>query len=394
MGSTLAGKKQVRIYILSTMSGAIWGGSEELWFEMASFALAENHKLIIEVSSWPKISDSIKSLLKKRAKIIFRYVLWSKKRYGWCLAAYSRCRRFLARYPSFNEFSPDILCISEGMSYSALMAPDIFRRVREFNGPYIVIIQSHDETQMPDPETLEKARPFYEGAKTIFTVTNRHQILLQQQLGLPLNKFALIKNPIKRGSRYIQFPKMEPAQLAVVARLCIADKGQDILLRVLGKAKWSNRDWRLNLYGDGPDKKKLKEMVAKFNLEGRVTFCGYEPELSKIWSKNQIAIFPSRREGLPIALVEALTSGRCAIVTDIGGNTELVKDGSSGFVALKVTEESIDATIERAWERKDQWEQLGLNAREKTLNWIDYNPGKTLLDIITNIHDQTSGKQK
>jgi glycosyltransferase involved in cell wall biosynthesis len=53
---------------------------------------------------------------------------------------------------------------------------------------------------------------------------------------------------------------------------------------------------------------------------------------------------------------------RAAIVTNVGGATELIEDGYNGFVADAPTASSLDSALEKAWEQKERWEELGKNA--------------------------------
>jgi glycosyltransferase involved in cell wall biosynthesis len=69
-------------------------------------------------------------------------------------------------------------------------------------------------------------------------------------------------------------------------------------------------------------------------------------------------------EGQSLSLIEAMRFGRAAIVTDVGGTGELVEDGINGFVAAFPDVAYIDDVLERAWNRRGEWEQLGIKARE------------------------------
>ena len=76
-------------------------------------------------------------------------------------------------------------------------------------------------------------------------------------------------------------------------------------------------------------------------------------------------LMPSRGEGTPLALLEASYCKRAAVVTDVGGNAEIVTDEHNGFVADAPTVRSFSNALESAWKQKDNWEQMGLNAKER-----------------------------
>jgi len=74
-------------------------------------------------------------------------------------------------------------------------------------------------------------------------------------------------------------------------------------------------------------------------------------------------VLPSRYEGLPLALVEAMWCGRPALVTDVGGNAELCLDGKTGFVAEAPVVSSVARALERAWSERHDWFRLGQAGR-------------------------------
>ena len=62
---------------------------------------------------------------------------------------------------------------------------------------------------------------------------------------------------------------------------------------------------------------------------------------------------------MPLSLIEALICARPAIVTDVGGNAEILQDSVTGFIAAAPTVRLFDQALERAWERRDEWEKMG-----------------------------------
>jgi len=81
-------------------------------------------------------------------------------------------------------------------------------------------------------------------------------------------------------------------------------------------------------------------------------------------------------------LVEAMLCGRPAVVTDVGGNTEWIEDGRTGFVAEAPTAKSFGAALERAWLAQADWQKMGIQGRKKALIKFDNSAGKTLLQIV------------
>lgn len=147
-------------------------------------------------------------------------------------------------------------------------------------------------------------------------------------------------------------------RLACVGRLHPPSKGQDILLEVLARPEWRSRPWRLNLYGDGPMRQTLGRLADKLDLSARVVFAGFVA-LDEIWATNHTLVMPSRFEGLPLAMVEAMLCGRPVIATDVAGHSEVVADGVTGFLADAPTVESFSMALERFWQRRHEAAEIG-----------------------------------
>jgi glycosyltransferase involved in cell wall biosynthesis len=158
-----------------------------------------------------------------------------------------------------------------------------------------------------------------------------------------------------------------------VARIDPGAKGQDLLLRTLARPEWRDRPVELSFFGAGPDELALRRLCGMLQLNN-VHFRGHVNDIRAIWEQNHLLVLPSRYEGLPLALVEAMWCGRPAVVTDVGGNAELCIDGETGFVAPASTLSSFTGTLQRAWERRKEWLHLGQAARTRVENQIPKDP--------------------
>jgi glycosyltransferase involved in cell wall biosynthesis len=171
-------------------------------------------------------------------------------------------------------------------------------------------------------------------------------------------------------------------QVACVARLELHAKGQDALLEVLADQKWKQRNMMVNLYGDGIDRQNIERLITYFSVKENVKLAGYINPL-EIWNQNHALILPSRYEGLPLALVEAMLCGRASIVTNVGGNGEVVVDGVSGFIAAAPRAVYLDEALERAWLRRTEWEAIGHKAQQHIKTIIPEDPAKIFSDLIS-----------
>jgi len=122
-----------------------------------------------------------------------------------------------------------------------------------------------------------------------------------------------------------------PPHLLFVGRL-VYQKGLDLLFQALGGLR--DHPWELRLVGDGPQRADLQALAEKYQIAGRVHFenwLGGAALLEKYQQAN-LFVFPSRHEGMPNAVLEAMACGLPVIATRIAGNEELVADGETGLL--------------------------------------------------------------
>jgi glycosyltransferase involved in cell wall biosynthesis len=84
-------------------------------------------------------------------------------------------------------------------------------------------------------------------------------------------------------------------------------------------------------------------------------------------------------------IVEAMLSGRIPIVTDVAGNAEVVEDGVSGFLAATPTIAAFDEALERAWQRRGEWQAMGKVAAERIRTLVPKDPPRTFADVLIRV---------
>jgi glycosyltransferase involved in cell wall biosynthesis len=170
--------------------------------------------------------------------------------------------------------------------------------------------------------------------------------------------------------------------MACVARLFPPAKGQDILIGALAGSAWRSRCWRLTFYGDGPMRQGIERLIRDANLSDRVEIAGYSESVESIWAKNHVLVMPSRYEGLPLALVEAMLCARPAVASDAAGNSEVLRDGFSGFIADAPTVKSFELALERLWENRARLRAMGENAAKRIREQVPAEPGRVFAERL------------
>jgi glycosyltransferase involved in cell wall biosynthesis len=116
----------------------------------------------------------------------------------------------------------------------------------------------------------------------------------------------------------------------------------------------------LTFIGTGVDREGLAAMARMYGLTN-VHFAGQLADVRESWRNFHALALPSRSEGLPLVVLEAMAAGRVVITTTAGGSQEVIVDGVTGFIGDTGTE-SFGEALERAWQRREEWEELGLAA--------------------------------
>lgn len=346
----------------------MWGGSEELWSQSALMLKREGHDVLVSVVSWMRQSERITELAGEGIEIETH----PPNEVG-------RVRRIREKlfyggpraHDGLKKFKPDLVVISQGSNSGGFDWASVCRRAAI---PFVIIVQCNSEHWWFG-ERIDEADASYTAARRVFCVSQSNLDLLRIQLGVLLTNAEVVWNPYNVSPERVPVWPGESGgwRLACVARMDPAAKGQDLLLGVLARSEWRDRHIELNLFGSGPEEAVLRRLADTLRLNN-AHFRGHVSKIGAIWEQNHLLVLPSRFEGLPLALVEAMWCGRPAVVTDVGGNTELCVDGETGFVAPAPTVSAFSNALERAWEQRNEWPKLGKAARARAEALVPRDP--------------------
>lgn len=283
------------------------------------------------------------------------------------------------------EFKPEVVCISSGNTYEWMEEGTFIETLAEEEIPYVPVCQLNSSQRFLNDAGRRKALSFFNGANKVVFVSEQNKLLAERQLAASVGKGVVVCNPVNLNDRRaVQWPESSRIVFANVARLQVKYKAQDILFEALAESQWQTREWELRMFGEGPDREFLQQLADYYGIAGKIKFEGHVKDIRKLWSECHMLLLPSHAEGTPLALLEAMLLGRPSVVTDVGGNSEWIEDRVTGFLAEGVTTASIGRALETAWETRDEWERMGMKARQVAQERQDPTPGKTLLDILKN----------
>jgi glycosyltransferase involved in cell wall biosynthesis len=119
----------------------------------------------------------------------------------------------------------------------------------------------------------------------------------------------------------------EGVPLVVTVANFKAHKGHEFLLRAAVQVRRAVPEVRFVLVGVGPLESSIRKLAAELELDGTVVFAGFRDDAPRLMLAGDVFVLPSEREGLPVALLEAMALARAPIVTPVGGVPEVVRDG-------------------------------------------------------------------
>lgn len=148
--------------------------------------------------------------------------------------------------------------------------------------------------------------------------------------GVDTQRFAPATPAARAGAR-AELALADDTFVALFVGRLVERKSVDVLLRAWAESTAARRG-RLLLVGDGPERARLEAMARELGIADRVHFAGERTDTLGFYAAADAFVFPSRREGLPNALLEAMSCGLPSIATRIGGCVDVVTEGSGILV--------------------------------------------------------------
>lgn len=184
-------------------------------------------------------------------------------------------------------------------------------------------------------------------------------------------EISVIPNGVNVNNHHGDVHDWEPARLLSVGRL-VHQKGLDLAMRALADLK--DIKWHWKIVGDGPLLSMLRSLADELGIIDRITFTGWQTkeQLTQHYGQASLFVFPSRHEGMPNAVLEAMANGLPIIASRIAGNEELVVDGATGVLIPSENVASLREALRRLINDVPLRERMGRASRrrvEATYTW-------------------------
>lgn len=364
----------MKIAIISTMQGYSWAGTEEVWYHFAKLAMEKGHEIMLGADKAVVESEQVRELaglgMRTAARTRFRP-----------MRLFLFKQRVCPDMSAVRKFAPDVVLINAGSPLDHLYSAYIWNFCRDLDAPKVFFCHfNSDRLRIPDRAALKETFNQMDG---LVFVSEDNRRVLERQLSMPFSSAKVIVNgPRLKLEQALAWPD-GPVAFAQVARLETEWKGHDILLETLAGNEWRERDWSLSIFGSGPEEQYIRDLVALYRLEKKVSFAGYVRDMQEVYAAHHLLLLPSRGEGTPLAALEAMMCGRPVVATDVGGNAEIIDDGLSGFIAEAPTANSFGRALERAWKQRNDWQLIGARAHDRAVQLAEADPPGRLLEYLS-----------
>lgn len=170
---------------------------------------------------------------------------------------------------------------------------------------------------------------------------------------------------------------------AVIGLLNVA-KGQDLAIDALGACP----ELQLLLVGHGEERQALEARAARRGVAGRVRLLGFRSDVAEILASVELLLLPSRWEGMPYVVMEAMACGVPVVATPVDGAVDLIEDGRTGWLAREVSASALGETLGEALAlTADARRGVGERGRERVARHFTR---AAMVDAVVELYEELS----
>jgi glycosyltransferase involved in cell wall biosynthesis len=384
-------RHQNRIIFVSTMDRQPWAGAEELWSRTALDLVSQGFPVSASVLQWSPLHPRVIDMKTRGVDLWVRPKWYSLPEHPWGWLAQRRKGAAAYAVARLLDAKPAALVVfSDGNAFSLI---ELLELCVARGLPFVTIGQSNWDIAWCSDDIAERYRAALAGALRCYFVSEANRWLAEKQIGMALPNAEVVRNPVNvsfdASPPWPPLGKDGELRFACVGRLHPPSKGQDILFEALAGPSWKNRPWHLYLYGEGPMRQGLERLAQRLGLADRVVFAGFAA-VEAIWAANHVLVMPSRYEGLPLAMVEAMLCARPVVATDVAGHAEIIEDGVTGFLADAPTVGSMATALERFWARRNEAEDIGKVGARRIRQLVPSDPVRVFSEKLKTVAGLTA----
>ena len=268
-------------------------------------------------------------------------------------------RSLLEHLRLFRDLEPDIVHASLASPWScqyAVAAAALARRPR-IVAVYQLAVPPVSERQRRAKRLTARAIDRHVG------VGKRTSREIERLLGLPSDSVRTIHNGVPDELTAVAREQRRTPLVGTIGRL-EPQKGVDVLIRALADVE----DATLLVVGDGSEREKLEELARAVGVSERVEWKGWSDTPRSYLGMLDVFVLPSRNEGFPLALLEALLAGTAVVATDVGSVAEAIRNGETGLLVPPEDHVALAGALRRLIEDQALGLRMGERGRQVVLD--------------------------
>lgn len=192
------------------------------------------------------------------------------------------------------------------------------------------------------------------------------QRTIQEVYGLPDNRIPVVFNGIDLSRCIVKesYARKDTFTVLHIGRFMDV-KNHELLLRRFARFKGQHSDARLQLLGDGELKENMMQLAGQLNITDAVEFAGLQSNVYPWLHNADVFILPSKFEGMPMTLIEAMGTGLPIIASNVGGIPDMLSSQKEALL-IEPKEEKIIEALEMVYSDAKKREYWGRNALQRS----------------------------
>lgn len=296
-------------------------------------------------------------------------------------------------YPVFKDVSryikminPDIVHVNSHLFLTSLQA---VKAARSLGIPSVVTVHGFMAERGMLLNILQRtyirlvAKSIFENSSTVICLTDKDAASVAKIAG-SYDKISIVPNGV--DVELFNSSSEKDSDLITWVGRFVPEKGLVYLVEAMQEIVTHRQNTKLVLVGDGSLKFELMKLTDKLGLSKNVTFFGSagRTEVAHLLSKSSIFAFPSLREGMPFALLEALASGNAVVASNIDGINVIIEDDWNGVLIPPRNSVELAHSILRLLNDDGLRRKLSENARVAVRERYSWD---RVLDQLDNVYE-------
>jgi len=250
---------------------------------------------------------------------------------------------------------------------STLRKLSLFWLVKLFRVPVIMHLHSglyHTFYRSLSRTWQDWIRKSLTAADKVFVLGQTWKEFACNEIGLPEGNIEIVPNGVPALKGEVIEDTEKPPLMVFLGRL-ENEKGVPELMKALASEAVRTLPWNAVLAGNG-EVDRFRIIAAEFGLSDRISFPGWveSDEVKRFLLQADIMLLPSHMEGLPMAILEAMSCGKAIIATPVGSIPEYVEDGVAGIIVPCEDDKALSRAIEKVLRDRGLRKELGVAAKK------------------------------